>query len=155
MPVITTKSSQSYVSRVFQNVVLGARIGLGMGAIFTVWVTVVFLVSGTAPFHKQGTSYPAMVALYLVGGPVVGAIIGLFRPLIGNLLGAVFVCILASVPLAAAFLVMFEGPPPWTPSSMGFIPFAAVVLGTMGGFVLYGVLHEPAPGDLKKPPRDT
>lgn len=61
-------------------VISGVFWGVGIGGITSLWVTLIYLLTGPEPFAEKGTTYGATVLIYLAGGLVVGGIFGVLRP---------------------------------------------------------------------------
>lgn len=58
----------------------GVAGGAVIGGLLSLWITLVYLVGGSEPFTENGTTYGAVVAVYLAGGALVGAVFGVLRP---------------------------------------------------------------------------
>src|SRR5687767_15501416 len=82
----------------------GARIGLAFGVVYCALATV--LLAGQLRSSAPEAQMPPLwllLSLYLVGGIVGGALIGLFRPLTRSRPGATLVGVLAMLPIAFGF----------------------------------------------------
>src|SRR5690349_14268786 len=91
-----------------ENLLWGAKHGLSIAIVFTIWISVLFFIGGSTAFEKNHTTFQAVVALYLIGGPIAGAIVGLFRPGLQKLGVAILAGSTAAIPLAAGVrLAMF------------------------------------------------
>lgn len=97
----------SYKSNIFWCVVYG----LGGGAVFTVWVTILFALRGTEPFDKQGVTFASVVLFYLLGGATGGLIAGALWPLTRSRAGAYLVGILVAFVVAAGLMFLLAGSP--------------------------------------------
>jgi hypothetical protein len=101
----------SAISKLRRNLRWGIGNGLFMGCFFTAVVLVIRVVPGNRPFERTGVTIASTIAVYLIGGMLAGAIIGLLRPLARYALGAMLVSIPAALPVAIRMAVAFEGPP--------------------------------------------
>ena len=79
------------------------RTGIGIGVFFatgfTAYVTVLRLVSGTAPFERLGTTYLMTVTTYYVGFSTGGALVGILLPLRRHRLGSILLGSLGLFPV--------------------------------------------------------
>ncbi len=80
--------------------VLGMLVGLGAGLLLTVWILIVYLRSGEAPFAAQRTTFAFTVILYLAGGIATGGLAGLLGPLARGPVWAAMVGFLSALPVA-------------------------------------------------------
>ena len=87
----------------FFSMAFGMVLGLGGGLLLTLYVLVLYLRSGEAPFAAYQTTFVSTVLLYLSGGIVAGGIGGLLGPLGRGPLWAALVGFAAAFPVAWAF----------------------------------------------------
>ena len=114
-------------AQVLGNMKWGALHGLGVGLVFTAWVTFLYIIRGSKPFEANHTTFVAVLGLYLVGGPLAGAIVGLFRPMVRRLPGALLAGAVGGIPAAIAVrLAMF-----------GLAPVSELDFWILAGFCLY------------------
>ena len=107
---------------------MGTAIATG----FTLWVSVLRLTQGTAPFDRLGTPYETTVAIYYLTLPLAGAIVGLLYPLRRSVLGAMALGFLFMLPMYVGFVMVK------TPRQEWFEPFRVVL--TFGVAALAGSL---------------
>lgn len=122
-------------ARLARNVKWGTSWGLAFGAFYSIWVLVLFAFSGTAAFDRLRITLPKAIMFYMLGGLVVGAIVGVLRPLSTRLAGAVAVGMIATVPLALGFRLVTRGLAPWTGVDTAALITSTIVLGGLGGLI--------------------
>jgi hypothetical protein len=112
----------------------GIKWGLSAALFFSICVTIVRLASGTQPFDEVGVSYGATVMAYVLLGAVGGCMLGVLRPLVARLWGAVLTGWLLAFMVYTA-LAALTGDRPWTRSSFMVVVLALVALlvGGAGG----------------------
>jgi hypothetical protein len=74
-----------------------------LAGILSIWVLILAILSGSTTLSVRGTRVGALtiIAVYLAGGGLGGAIVGVLLPLVRWRLGSVLVGIIAVLPLAA------------------------------------------------------
>jgi len=82
--------------------------GLAIATLFSVYVAALDATRGSAPFDRLGVSLGAVVALYMCGGFVSGAIVGALRPFGATRGGAILVGIIATLPVSAGALFVLN-----------------------------------------------
>ena len=92
-----------------RNTLWGIRYGGIFGLLYSAWAIVIFLVGGQEAFARRGTTVGEVIVLYLAGGAIASAIVGMLRPLMYHRPGAALVCFLSVVPLAFGTKVMLSG----------------------------------------------
>ena len=100
---------RAFLMRAAHRAMVGAKWGLGMAMLLSVWVLILAAVNGCLTFATpSGEAYsaPMIIALYFVGGAVSGAVLGLLSDLMHWRAGAWLVGMLSAAPLAISFLVM-------------------------------------------------
>ena len=121
-----------------RNMVIGLRTGLLLGAIFSAWAGVMFLMNGGRPMERyNNVTFIEVAGGYLFGGAVGGVIIGALYPLVRYKVGALLVGMLAVLPFAVAVMGSLQGFSPWT----GGHTFVVCVMTLVLGGVVGGVLH--------------
>jgi hypothetical protein len=130
-----------------RDAVAGVKWGLGAAGVLCAWVTVVALVNlvvnGSLTLRGRGQEYHilAIIAAYVVGGAVTGAIVGALRPLLRWKFGAAVVGAMAAVPLVG-ITVARSGFTSWEAADTFGVVFGALVLGGGGGLILRAFLLE-------------
>jgi hypothetical protein len=79
------------------------KYGLLLAGILSIWVLSLAILTGSMTLSVRGTRVGALtiIAVYLAGGGIGGAIVGALLPLVRWRLGSVLVGIIAVLPLAA------------------------------------------------------
>jgi hypothetical protein len=108
-------------------------LGLSMALILSVVPLVIFVIRGSAPFDRLGTTIGSTIALYLAAGLVGGLIFGLLLPLTVFRAGASFVGMLAAVPIYIGAAILTE-------SSISSGLIAAAFVGAIVGYRLWSPL---------------
>jgi hypothetical protein len=93
-----------------KNVRWGIAYGLGFASMFVLYVLGLFAIRGAQPFEHLGTTLTGCIVVYLVGGIMTGAVVGLLRPLLVTRRGAMVVGAVATVPTAAGAMLLVAGP---------------------------------------------
>jgi len=136
--------------KLLRNIRWGVQWGLIFAAAYVVWAVVLLAGSGTTTFEKNGTTFPAVVALYVLGGLICGAIVGALRPLTRWKAGAAIVGIAAATPLYIAVEIMLAGPhyliagPGGIAGTIFGWAFFAVLGGSLAGLVLREIFADPS-----------
>jgi hypothetical protein len=116
------------------------RQGLWWGAAFATLYSLaavgIFVLHAPGPFHANGVSLPAVLALYWVGGLAGGLIYGLLLPLGRTLAGAMVLGFLVALPVAAAASLLVERQSR-TPAPILVIGFAALMGPLCGAGIWY------------------
>lgn len=107
----------------------GAGAGLGYGIGFALYVSALYLVKGSKPFDAYGVTYFQVVAIYLVGSGIAGALVGLLSPWGGSRLGRIIIGFIAAVPVG--FLIGLTALPPesWNESLVSTSLLWAAIIG--------------------------
>jgi hypothetical protein len=100
---------------------LGAGTGAAIATGFALWVSLLRIGHGTAPFDRLGTSYVTTIAIYYATLAPAGAIVGLLYPLRRSRFGAMVLGFLFMLPMYAAFVAVK------TPSQELFQPFRVLL----------------------------
>lgn len=119
------------------SVLLFVGVGVAIALAFCLWVTVVYLVAGPAPFAENGSSYGRVALSYLSCGVAGGVVVGLLRPFIHNARGAALIGFAAAVPCVVAFRIAVRGAGGWGFEDLLDIVVLSLVLGPMAGYRLW------------------
>jgi hypothetical protein len=111
---------------------------------FSLFVTVLFLFRGQAPFHANGTTYGATVLTYLAAGVVGGVSLGVALPLARWRWGSALAGGIAAIPVYGSVVVVQSGPPwTWDRWDLTFVIVAGLVVGGGVGYVTDRSLTTP------------
>lgn len=119
--------------RIARDVKSGLLGGLGVSAVYCVWVLGVYALRGSAPFDRNGVTLPGVLVTYLTVGLLAGAVVGVLRPISRRPIGAYVVGFVAAFPIAAGIAVLVEGLPArwdytmWLALLMTWVVFGAIV----------------------------
>ncbi len=83
--------------------------GLGIGVVLSAWVTLVYVIAGSAPFQRNGVTFVQTVAVYLTAGPLGGLLVALAHPLYRSIVGAFALGTLALFPAYLGFGILEIG----------------------------------------------
>lgn len=114
----------------------GLRWGLIFGCGFAVYTASIYIASGPQLLEPYDSTIYELVAFYIGTGGVIGAGIGLLRPLTKWTLGAAAVGFVAAVGLAVAVIVLEEGLTPWTLADTRKALTLGLVWGPPGGVII-------------------
>ena len=89
------------VKKTGRNVRTCVKIGLGIGVLFSLYVVVAYAVTAGSILDGYGTTLPVVLATYLGGGIVGGAIVGALLPLGRRWYGAMLVGSIGLMPFYA------------------------------------------------------
>ena len=106
--------------------------GVVFAMMCSLWVGLILLLQGTAPFERAGLSPVACVAVYFLAGPLGGALIGLMLPLARSMIGYVFVGFVGVLPLYGAFALLLVPRKHWLAGVLLTCGLAAWVGGVTG-----------------------
>lgn len=121
----------------------GAGWGLFGGLVYLGFAAVVIVLKNAADASvSERINVPVLLSMYPILGVVAGCIMGLLRPLLKTRRGAMLVGIVAAFPTMVSFLWFVKGPF-WAWGGVGwFSAFgSAILLGSMGGYILWGQLY--------------
>ena len=123
-------------SDVKRNMRWGAGAGFLLGCVYSVIALVIHATKGREPFEANDASLASVLFVYLGGGVVGGAIIGLLRPLAKWRFGAVIMGIAAMLPISLGVnLAVSPGISEWTIHNVNKTLLVAIILGGLGGYV--------------------
>jgi hypothetical protein len=117
----------------------GLAWGAGFAAAYSVYVILVGILNGRAPFEAAGTSLARVVGVYWLGGLLGGTVFGLALPLTRTRGGAAIVGALAAFPVWCAIGLAVEPVSRWlttVPANAGML---ALVAGPICGVALWYV----------------
>jgi hypothetical protein len=121
----------------------------------SVWVTLLRVVSGTAPFDRLDTTYPTVVGLYYAGALAGGLVIGLAWPLRRWLFGSALLGVLGMLPLYLGVAYIESAPSQWlTEESLTVAVLLAILVGAPVGTLVWFRDHPIRPpwiGALSSP----
>ncbi len=117
------------------NLKRGVQWGAYFGLVYSLIAGVIALLAGSAPFEDAGTTLPKVLAVYLVGGLVVGALIGLLWPMGRSRSGAALLGAVASVPVSCLVLMATEPPSAWREAALSYVAIG-LVIGPLFGLAL-------------------
>ena len=124
----------------------GALLGLGMATLGALYVLVLYLVRGQAPFERHGATVWAIILSYYAAGIVAGGCLGVLWPLRRSREGAAILGAVGGFVVYAAVGVMRAGAPPawreieWTPPII-----MAGIWAVLSATVMYRPPRPPAP----------
>jgi hypothetical protein len=87
--------------------------GVVFAVLCSLWVGLVVLVQGTAPFDRAGLSPLVVIGIYFLVGPLGGALIGLMLPLGRSVWGSILVGFVGVLPLYGAFALLLVPRKDW------------------------------------------
>lgn len=94
------KERGNNVSVEWHNLLWGVRYGCIFAACYCAIALVIFAVGGEQSYRSYGVTFGQTIALYITGGLLGGAVVGLLRPLTKTWLGAAFVGVVAAIPIS-------------------------------------------------------
>ena len=139
------------------NVAWGVRRGVTAGLFFVGWAALVFLARGTVAVATPGggsLTLAAVIAAYLAGGALAGAVVGALRPLGRSRPGSALLGLMAAVPLFVAIRFAAEGPAPWTRGDTVLVGVCALFAGPLTGLALHEGLVRRAPAGRRRRKRE-
>ena len=121
-----------------QNFGWGLRWGTLAGVVYGGLLVVALVLGGTDAFAKKGISPFAAIAINLLGFPLTGAVVGLLRPWATHAIGSIFVGMIAVLPIAFGYALVFGS----TSGQLDvwYVLIFAVLYGGVGGAIVRGVL---------------
>jgi hypothetical protein len=132
VPVIV--KSEVYVS----NVKRGILVGLSFTAAYSVYVVILYLLSGNEPFEVHHTTLLKVVRAYVFGGVVAGATVGLLQPFVRGKLTAVSVGVVAAFFISIGLGVATSGMvSQWGSQQWITVTIMALLFGSYGGLYFW------------------
>jgi len=108
--------------------------GLGLAAIYSAWVTIVYVIHGPDASDTLGTALGNVVVFYFMVGLAGGVIVGLMWKLCRYRFFAYVTSLLVAGLLATGAMIVIEGTPAkWDVGGILGTPILAIVFGTIFG----------------------
>lgn len=131
----------------------GIRWGVGLGVILSAWAAFLAVLSGSTDLHGKGGDVISLwwiIAIYLLGGAIVGALIGVTMPLfrwrvVAGLVGCVSAMILGAGVITG--LSTFDA---WSRTERVALPLFGIAFGIPGGLIVRGFLIPYLPKPIGK-----
>jgi len=118
---------------ILTNLIWGIRWGVKFTLVYSAFALLVLLFGGSATFRQSGATFLLTIGLYVFGGLIAGAIVGLLRPLARWATGATIVGIIAAVPVCVMGRYVIDQSP-WTVGDTIVWSIMAVIGGGLCGF---------------------
>jgi hypothetical protein len=133
-------SKATEVEVVREDMMWGVKLGLFFAFFYMIVAVALYLTSGPQRFHAHGVGLTEVVFLYLGGGVVAGAVVGILRRFIRGRASAMVVGVVATIPIVFGASFLISGPiAQWTADEWIALPISAVVLGAGGGSLLWSM----------------
>lgn len=134
----------------------GTGWGLFGGIVYMLFAAiVVFFVKGGMSNAPEGITPLTLFGMYPVAGIYAGAVIGLCRPYLKTRLGSMLVGMVAAFVPCIGFLWLAKGPiSDWGGVGWFAAVGSAILLGGMGGYILWGQLHDFDPAKYVGAPEE-
>lgn len=126
-----------------RNIYWGIRWGLAFAAVYCLYALGLFVARGSSHFERQDVTLPLLLAAYIFGGLLGGAIVGLLRPLTRSRLGSVFVGLSTAIPVAVGFRMADAGVTAWDSGDLRTVLIFSLVLGPICGLSAHAIFHDP------------
>jgi hypothetical protein len=116
------------------NIRWGVGLGLVFATLYSLYVAILFLIVGTAPFDKHHTTVLTVIAAYFAGGITGGAVVGAMRPYTDSRFTAILVGIVVAFFVVFGVLVASHGLPwRWDQAAWASLVITSMLLGSFGG----------------------
>jgi hypothetical protein len=126
------------LSAISANVRWGAWWGFGAGCVYSLFQLGFRIVLGPEFFAKYNVTAQQIIPVYIAGATIAGVIVGLARPLVRWLLGAMVVGAIAGVPFMIGVSTAMDGPvTSWTGADWSTAIGSGILLGLVAGFMLW------------------
>jgi hypothetical protein len=122
--------------RAISNVVDGVKLGLMFAAAFSVIASVVFILTGGSAFDRSVATLTRVIAAYVAGGIISGALFGILRPLARWAIGAAMLGIIVAVPAYAGMRFAINGFGLWTMEDTAAVLVLSSLIGGASGVML-------------------
>lgn len=120
------------------NIPLGLLYGIGMAVLYSLYVSILYVVEGNQPFQAYGISFGIVVILYFLGGIVGGVLLGMLLPWTSRRSGSAVVGIIVACPFAiAAGLAVFGPLLDWGFDEWFGTGMVGILLGGWGGYYFW------------------
>jgi len=93
------------------NLLWGVRRGAGIACIYSAVAIILAFMQRSPEFPGYNANVFEIIALYLLGGTLGGAITGVLRPIGGSAVGGGVIGLIAGIPFFAGGLILFAGMP--------------------------------------------
>lgn len=118
------------------------QVCIAAGALISVvcclWVDLVLLVLGTVPFDQAGSSPLECIGVFLLIGPLGGALIGSMIPFARSMISFIFIGFVASVTLFSSFIFLIVPTDEWIPALL-VVAFVGLLSGGGRGYAFWRV----------------
>ena len=109
-------------------------IGLAFACLYSLYVCVLYLLQGSAPFDRLGTNLWIVIGTYFFGGISAGVVVGLLQPLARWRLGAIVIGIIAAFFVFFGIVVAQDGlPSRWGSDNWILLTALPILFGTLAG----------------------
>jgi hypothetical protein len=122
---------------IWSRIVAGGKDGVLFGFGYSAYAVVLFVFRGPAFFAAQGVGLLELIALYLAGGAMAGAVCGALKPLTDVLIGRILVGIIAALPFAFLLGLTVLPPEDVRPGLVPVALMAASIWGVLGGLIFW------------------
>lgn len=123
------------------NVRWGVREGWWFARRYLVYGIVLMVLGGSALLKRNRITALGVVAVYGLGIPSIGAIVGALRPLCRTSLGAAFVGVIAMLPITSLTVILVAPRSLGLGLLVGITVGFAIVYGALGALYLRGVYN--------------
>jgi hypothetical protein len=129
------------VRETLRNLLRGLAFGLLMAAGFTVWITVIRITAGNAPFEQTSTPFLTTAFFYFIGFSVGGLLAGgLWSTLHRSAIGWMLMGFVLIAPVYAMFLVVSRTPAQrFSNWNILGTAFGATIVGGLGGLRIWSL----------------
>ena len=118
------------VNRIKSSVV----VGLAFACLYSLYVCGLYLLDGSAPFARLGTTLGIVIGTYFFGGISAGVVVGLLKPIARWRAGAIVVGIIAAFFVFFGILVASDGlPSRWGTDQWVTLIVLPTLFGTFAG----------------------
>lgn len=121
------------------DLVWGAKWGLRLASLYCVWIIILIGLNRSLTLKASGghtVNALAVLALYVLGGAIAGAVVGITRPLQRSMIGAMLSGWFAALPVFWGAVFVVRGFVPWDSESTIIVVAGSLMLGpTLGAYV--------------------
>ena len=128
------RQNRDLASGRWSGVVLGVGFGALIGALLSIWATLIRVLTGSSAFSDLNTSYPLVVVSYLGSGVVAGALVGILGRFVRGRIGAAILGFVVAIPCGLVFATAMGNPPPWSVEDLLVTLTLAATLGAGVGY---------------------
>lgn len=127
---------------VTRDVKLCILVGLCIATIFSAWVSLLFVMSGDAPFAKYGTSVAVVIFTYYGAALLIGALVGVLLPFArAGRAGAALTGIVAGMGFYASIQFALNGFSSWGPGDTFVVLVGGTLLGVPVGLAYRNIFR--------------